>query len=194
MPPSVQCPSFWQGVDSHSSISTSHRPPPARSALASEVVCWLQRVGSRARSVVQANASELARRDSAGNTAAAGARVGSSSSVRCLLSAASSATKFAFVSRSAASSAAKLALFSRSSCKLRRNAAAPSSSSKSRRPVRPAHAPWEWCAAPDCARCLGGEGAFYLNNPTVFRTRALGGFHFRHIGQWTGDADHGEPE
>lgn len=55
-------------------------------------------------------------------------------------------------------------------------------------------APWEWCAAPDCARCLGGEGAFYLNNPTVFQTRALGGFHFRHIGPWTGDADHGEPE
>ena len=49
-------------------------------------------------------------------------------------------------------------------------------------------APWGWCAAPDCARCLGGEGAYYIRGP--FRTR--GGFHFRHIGPWTGDADHRE--
>ena len=51
-------------------------------------------------------------------------------------------------------------------------------------------APWEWCAAPDCVRCLGGEGSYYVHGP--FRTGGLGGFHFRHIGPWTGDAEHPE--
>ena len=35
--------------------------------------------------------------------------------------------------------------------------------------------PWAWCVSPRCTRCYG--------------PLARGGFHFRHIGPWTGDAD-----
>ena len=35
--------------------------------------------------------------------------------------------------------------------------------------------PWAWCVSPHCTRCYG--------------PLARGGYHFRHAGPWTGDAD-----